>query len=97
MPSYVIAKGVRLCMLDDEALVFNPFSWETHLFTPAAAVVLESAASAPCTEDGVRVLLGEVLDEHERPRAAEHARRLLRELTDLRLVVELPYSGDEGR
>lgn len=97
MPSYAIAKGVRLCLLDDEAIVFNPFSWETHLLTPAAAIVLESVASMPCTEDGVRDMLGEVLDEQERPRAAEHAHRLLRELTDLRLLVELASGSDEGR
>lgn len=97
MPSYAIAKGVRLCVLDDEAIVFNPFSWETHLLTPAAAVVLESVASAPCTEGGVRDILGEVLDEQERPRAAEYAHRLLRELTDLRLLVELASGSDEGR
>jgi PqqD family protein of HPr-rel-A system len=85
---YAIAAETRVCIFDDEAIVFNPFSWETHLLNPAAALVLESAASGPLTEAGVSELLGEVLDERQRPRAAEHARLLLQELIALRLLVE---------
>ena len=83
-------------MLDDEAIVFNPFSWETHLLNPAAAIVLESAVSAPCTEAGIRDILVEVLGEQDRPRAAEHARSLLGELIKARLLVEQPLSSDAG-
>ena len=83
--------------LDDDAVVFNPFSWETHVLNPAAAIVLElAAADSPCTEAGVAEVLAEVLDENERPRAAEHARHVLVQLRELGLLTELPPQSDEG-
>lgn len=94
---YAIAPDVRLSMLDDEAIIFNPFSWETHLLNCAAALALDMAASGSCTEAGVGELLAEVLDEQERPRAAEHAQELLQQLLALRLLVEQPSESDAGR
>ena len=94
---FAVATDVRVCVLDDEAIVFSPFSWETHLLNPAAALVLEIAASGPCTEAGIRDVLAEILGEQDRPRAAEYARSLLRELVDLRLLVEQPLCSDAGR
>jgi len=82
--------------LDDDAIVFNPFSWETHLLNSAAALVLEMAASAPCTEAAVSEVLAEVLDERERPQAADHAKRLLWELVSLRLLIEGSAEPDAG-
>jgi PqqD family protein of HPr-rel-A system len=32
---------------DDEALVFNPSSWETHLLNEAAALVLDALVAGP--------------------------------------------------
>ena len=93
---YAIAPGVRLCMLDDEAIVFNPFSWETHLLNCAAALALDMASSGSCTEAAVFALLAEVLEEQERPRAAEHARELVQQLLALRLLVEQPPESDAG-
>jgi PqqD family protein of HPr-rel-A system len=91
---YAVAPGVRLCILDDEAIVFNPFSWETHLLNCAAALALDMASSGPCTEATIHALLAEVLDEQERPRAAEHARELVQQLLALRLLVEQPPESD---
>ena len=96
-PGFEAAPGLRVITLDDDAVVFNPFSWETHLLNPAAALVLDIAAAAPCTEAAVAEVLAEVLDEDERPLAAEHAHRLLWELAGLRLLIERPAGPDEGR
>lgn len=90
------AAGVRVVTLDDDAIVFNPFSWETHLLNPAAALVLDVVATSPCTETGVCAVLLELLDEQERPRALHHARRLLRELVELRLLNERAVDSDAG-
>ena len=94
---YAVAADVRLRILDDEAIVFNPFSWETHLLNPAAALVLEMASSGACTEGDMGDVLAEVLEEHERPRAAEHAKVLVQELLTLRLLIEQPPESDAGR
>jgi len=93
-PRYALSPGVRIQRLDDDAIVFNPFSWETHLLNPAAALVLEYAGSGDCTETGVVELLAEVLDDTERPHAGQHARQLLDELVNLRLLVETTAPSD---
>lgn len=89
-----LVAGVRVVTLDDEAVVFNPFSWETHLLNPAAALLLERLQASPCSEGELAALLAEALDEAERPLADEHARRLVADLASLRLVVgEKPSDG----
>ena len=94
---YALAPEVRLRRVDDDAVVFNPFSWETHLLNPAAALVLEQSALGDCTETGVAEVLAEVLDESERPHAEQHARQLLDELVSLRLLVETTARPDARR
>lgn len=88
---------MRLVDFDGDAVAFNPFSWETHLLNPAAALVLDMAAAGPCTEADVAQVLADVLDESERPRAADHAQRLLRELIGLRLLDECGVEPGAGR
>jgi PqqD family protein of HPr-rel-A system len=34
---------------DDEYLVFNPLSWDTHLLNESAASVLEALRASPCS------------------------------------------------
>jgi PqqD family protein of HPr-rel-A system len=34
---------------DDEALVFNPATWETHLLNDSASIVLDALAAGPQT------------------------------------------------
>lgn len=87
---------MRLVDLDGEGVAFNPFSWETHLLNPAAALVLEMVAAAPRTEADVARMLADVLDESERPRAADHAQRVLRELIGLRLLHECEVEPEPG-
>jgi PqqD family protein of HPr-rel-A system len=94
---YALSADVRIRRLDDDAIVFNPFSWETHLLNPAAALVLELSASDDCTVASVTEVLAEVLDDAERLRAAEHARQLLNELVGMRLLVEIAAGPDAGQ
>ena len=94
---YALTPDVRLRKLDDDAIVFNPFSWETHLLNPAASLVLEFSASGDCTEAAVVDILTEVLDNNERPHAGQQARQLLDELVSLRLLVETTARPDARR
>jgi len=79
---------VWIVPLEDEAVVFNPTSWETHVLNPAASLVLARAQSGECAVADIEQLLCDVLDQGERLRAGEHAERVLRELVSLRLIVE---------
>lgn len=94
-PRYALAPDVRLKFFDDEAVVFNPFTWETHVLNAAASLALEQVSARPCSCDDLERLLHEVLAEDEQPRAAEHARRLIGELAALRLIV--PRPDDDAR
>jgi PqqD family protein of HPr-rel-A system len=80
-------------MFDDESVVFNPFSWETHVLNPAATLVLEALRRGPCRAADVSALLAEALDEAERAQAQEHAERLLREFGTLRLIAPAHDAG----
>ena len=94
--SFALAAGLRVVALDDDAVVFNPFSWETHVLNPAAALVLDLVSAHPCTFSDVCGVLAEMLNDEEQPRAAEHAQRLLAALVGLRLIVERPAEVDAG-
>lgn len=85
--AYAVVPGVRIVLFDDEAVVFNPFSWETHVLNAAATLVLEELSHRPCSPGDVAALLSEALDDSERPDAASHATRLLDELSSLRLIT----------
>jgi PqqD family protein of HPr-rel-A system len=38
---------------DDEALVFNPWSWETHLLNESAALVLDALLAGPRSREEI--------------------------------------------
>lgn len=93
-PHYAAVGGLRIREFDDEAVVFEPVSWDAHLLNPAAVAVLELLVEAPRTEHEVAVFLGEALSPDERSRAGEHAHRLLADLQSLGLVATT--HGPEG-
>jgi PqqD family protein of HPr-rel-A system len=95
-PPYELAPAVRVVLLDDEAVVFNPFSWETHVLNAAAALVLERIVAGPCHASEVEALLAEALDPSERAQAASHAERLLHDLGSLRLIKRCPGPAHAG-
>ena len=42
--------GMRVQRFDDEALVFNPLTWETHLLNGVAARLLDAVPTTPRAE-----------------------------------------------
>jgi len=87
---FTVTDGLRILTFDDEAVVFDPLSWDAHLLNNAAAAVLELLKDEPRTEREVIEFLEDALQPREQPQAAEHARQLLVELKTLGLV-----HGDE--
>ena len=87
---YRLASGVRIVRLDDEAVVFNPFSWETHIFNASAALMLEALLREPCGHDDLARVVEDAVAEDERPLAMAHVQRVMAELESLRLVCAVP-------
>jgi PqqD family protein of HPr-rel-A system len=84
--------GLLIRHFDDEAVVFDPLSWDAHLLNPAAIAVLELLIDAPCSETEIAELLRNALLDEERPHAVAHAHRLIGELRSLGLIrgIETP-------
>jgi PqqD family protein of HPr-rel-A system len=78
--------GLRVLDFGDEALIFDPLSWDAHVLNPAAWLVLAHLIESSRTEDEVEKLLGAALHPDEQAQAAQHAQRLLGELRALRLA-----------
>lgn len=71
--------------LDDEALVFNPARWETHLLNAAAALVLDALVAGP---GSVEEIVAAVAREVEIPAGfAGQVAELLGQLESLGLVA----------
>ena len=88
---------LRIRHFDDEAVVFDPLSWDAHLLNPAAIAVLELVLEAPRSEDEIAGFLDEALQPEERPRAKAHAHRLVGELQSLGLVRRVDAPARENR
>lgn len=86
---YTAAEGLRVRVMDEDAVVFESVSWEAHLLNPAAHAVLEWLGEAARTETEVVEFLHDALEPSEQAQAADHARRLLGELQSLGLVHRL--------
>lgn len=91
---FVASEGLRITEFDDEAVVFDPLSWEAHLLNAAATAVLDLFLSGPQTEQQVQDYLSEVLLPQEQAEAAAHAKHLIRELVSLGLIR--PAAGTHG-
>jgi len=81
----------RVARFGDDALVFNPLSWETHLVRLPALLVIEALAGGPTREaDLAAGLIGE--DDHPAgPEASRtELRALLEELESLGLLSRRP-------
>lgn len=90
---FAAADGLRVREFDDDAVVFEPVSWEAHLLNPAARAVLALLLERPHTEEEVIAFLRDALQPGERADAPDHARRLLGELQSLGLVEAAGTDG----
>jgi PqqD family protein of HPr-rel-A system len=77
----------RVARFDDDALVFNPVSWETHLVRLPALLVIEALAGGAQREAD---LAAGLLDEDDRASDLEALRALLEELESLGLLSRRP-------
>lgn len=78
--------GLTVRHLDNEAIVFDPLSWDAHVLNPAALAVLELLQERARSEAEIVSFLLDVLLAEEQPQAASHARRLLEDLKSLGLI-----------
>lgn len=78
--------ALRFRTFDDEAVVFDPVSWDAHLLNPAALAVLELFLEAPRSTEDIVSFLADALEAVEQTDAPAHAERLIRELQYLGLI-----------
>jgi PqqD family protein of HPr-rel-A system len=83
---FVVTQGLRIWEFDDEAVVFDPISWDAHLLNPAATAVLELLQQTPRTEAEIAAFLADALEFRVKAQAAVHTKRLLGDLQALGLV-----------
>jgi PqqD family protein of HPr-rel-A system len=89
--------GVRIRRFDDEAMVFNPLTWETHLLNGVAMSVLDALVSGPRSE---AELVGEIWGDGGNlgpGSGRDDAERFLHELDALGLVERVGEVEGEGR
>lgn len=72
---------------DDEALVFNPESWETHLLNEAASLVLAALAGGSRSVEEIVAEVSRAGGVAVPEGFAEQVRELLGQLESLGLVV----------
>jgi PqqD family protein of HPr-rel-A system len=70
-------------------MILNPLSWDTHILTAAAAAILESLAEGPRSADEIEEYLRDLLVESQKSEAAAHTHRLIEELVQLGLIMQL--------
>ena len=98
-PRYRVAtRGpVRCVVFDDETVLFNPHSWDTHVLNEAAAATLEFVTEAPRARSEVTQFFAEALAPEHAAEADEHAARVLDELRRLSLLEREPDASDNVR
>lgn len=79
-------EGLLIRYFDDEAVVFDPLSWDAHLLNPAAIAVVELLLESHRSEAEIAAFLANALEADEQPQAAVHTARLIRDLQSLGLV-----------
>lgn len=79
-----------LLRFDDEALVFNPASWETHLLNASAALVLDALVAGPRSVEEIVGAVAAQVDARGEAAVpagfAEQVSELLGQLASLGLV-----------
>jgi len=94
---FAAVSDLRAFEFDDEAIVFDPVAWDTHLLNASAIAVLDLLVEAPRSEADVARFLQDVLRPEERANAADFSSRLIRELSSLGLVRAVEPSPRANR
>jgi len=81
--------NIRLVALGDEAVVFHPSSWSSHVLNAAAAAVLEFILERPRTRQEIAALLQELLNAAEQPSLQKHVESVIGDLCIIDLIHEV--------
>jgi PqqD family protein of HPr-rel-A system len=92
-----VVDDLRFRTFDDEAVVFDPVSWDAHLLNPAALAVLELFLEAPRSTEDIVSFLADALEAGEQTDAPAHAERLIRELRYLGLIRRIDEASRADR
>ncbi len=86
---YRAAPALQVVDYDEESVVFNPITWDTHVLNAAAAEVLSMCTGIGCTVEQIAQALTLWLQADEAPQALDHAIQTVDVLKALKLVDEL--------
>lgn len=89
-PRFAAQTELKIARLGDEIVVFHPTSWFSHVLNPAAAAVLDFVSESARSRDEIESLLFDLLDEDARASCAQHADRVIEDLSIIGLIHELP-------
>lgn len=90
--------GIRIRRFGDEALVFNPLTWETHLLNGAAVRVLDALSAGLRTEASIARDVWGLEGGPDRPDSARgEIGQFLEELGSLGLAEPVSEIGHEAR
>ena len=94
---FAAVAGLQTIDYDEETVVFNGATWETHVLNAAAAEILAMATAAPRSVDEIARALAHWLEPGDTDDAHAHAARVVDELHALRLIVRAsaPRSDSE--
>ena len=79
-----------MCCWDDETVVYNPLSGDTHLLDAATADILNMLRHAPLDHSGIMQALPSPWHDIAAPQIAPTVARLLSELDSLALIEQIP-------
>lgn len=89
MTVYRATPNLQVVHYDEESVVFNPVTWDTHVLNAAAAEVLALCAEAGCTLEQVEQALKVWLNADEAEHAHAHATQTLESLSALGLIDDV--------
>lgn len=85
-PRFAAQSHLRIVHLDDEAVVFHPRSWASHVLNAAASAVLESVLERPRSRADIKSLLAGLLDPVELDSLDEHVDVVIENLRLIDLI-----------
>lgn len=90
---YRAAPELTVIDFEEESVLFNERTWETHLLNTAAAEVL-ALCRTPCTLQHIAQTLAQWLTPEEAVHASSHAEQIVESLLGLRLIDELQSTAE---
>jgi len=88
--------AIRTIPLDDELVVFNPVTWETHLLNAAGAQVFEALLERALTFGDLHAELEAFRAGQGEPVRDDQVEALLAELEELGLVTRVDVDPDDA-